>query len=69
MYKGQYENDSRNGRGEMYWTDGSFYRGEWQNGIQHGRGEIYIPGEGVKRGVFQNNTLVEVVEFEEQQKG
>lgn len=31
-YKGQFSNDKRHGKGEMYYTDGSRYVGNWSQG-------------------------------------
>jgi hypothetical protein len=32
-YIGCYENDFRQGYGEMYWNDGSIYKGWWLKGV------------------------------------
>mmetsp|Transcript_18560 Transcript_18560/g.16162 ORF Transcript_18560/g.16162 Transcript_18560/m.16162 type:complete len:203 (+) Transcript_18560:286-894(+) len=40
IYKGQWYNGMRHGRGEQYWTDGSQYVGYWRNNMANGKGRL-----------------------------
>ena len=40
-YEGDFKNDKPNGRGILYWNDGSKYEGEWKNDIKEGKGIMY----------------------------
>lgn len=39
VYKGDWHNDKRAGKGEMTYSDGSVYTGEWKNDKKNGSGE------------------------------
>ncbi len=41
MYKGQYQNDKKEGFGVYHLSDGRRYEGWWRNGKQHGLGIMY----------------------------
>jgi hypothetical protein len=68
-YKGSYQNDYKQGYGEMYWADGSIYRGFWENGVQSGLGLMIFKDGLRKAGFFEDNIykkpLRSIEEFEE----
>ncbi|EGR30444.1 IQ calmodulin-binding motif family protein, putative [Ichthyophthirius multifiliis] len=40
VYKGQWLNGKRHGRGIQFWQDGSVYQGEWENDKANGNGRL-----------------------------
>lgn len=60
-----YQDDERNGYGEMCWTDGSVYKGEWKKGIQNGRGVMTMPDGRIKDGIFEANIFKGAVKVRE----
>nr|CAD55810.1 p38 protein [Tetrahymena thermophila] len=40
VYKGQWKNGMRHGRGKQLWKDGSIYEGYWKNNMAHGKGRL-----------------------------
>ena len=55
FYSGNFNEDERDGYGEMHWTDGSTYKGDWKRGIMHGKGKMILPSGEIKAGRFDNN--------------
>lgn len=45
MYKGQYQDDKKNGYGIYCWQDKRQYQGYWLVGKQHGLGIYSVPSE------------------------
>ena len=46
IYKGQWKNGKRHGKGELFWRDGSYYQGQWKNDKIEGKGKvIYANGD------------------------
>ena len=43
IYKGEWKNGKRNGKGESIWPDGSYFIGFWKNDKAHGKGRLYYP--------------------------
>ena len=41
LYDGEWDNNTMNGDGNMYWSDGSHYHGNWKNGSREGTGTLY----------------------------
>jgi len=41
-YKGEWNNDVKEGLGKMLYADGSKYEGEWMANKRHGRGTLFI---------------------------
>jgi len=41
-YEGEFNNNSRSGRGDYYWLSGDYYQGEWQNNQKQGFGRFFI---------------------------
>ena len=50
----------------MYWTDGTIYKGLWEKGSQNGPGILILPNGDKFAAIFEGNTLVLVLESEEQ---
>lgn len=45
VYTGEYQNDMKNGYGELYNPDGTLsYRGEWKNDYPNGKGTTIANG-------------------------
>ena len=63
-YEGNFDQDFRNGYGEMRWNDGSVYRGNWIKGKQDGYGEYTRDGE-LYEGIFKDNVYIGKSELEE----
>ena len=42
-YKGQWENNKKNGSGTMKYSDGSEYNGQWENDKKNGSGTMKYP--------------------------
>ncbi|EGR28088.1 IQ calmodulin-binding motif family protein, putative [Ichthyophthirius multifiliis] len=40
IYKGQWKNSKRHGRGIQYWPDSSVYQGDWENDMANGQGRL-----------------------------
>ncbi len=40
IYKGQFKNNLKNGKGTMKYYDGSFYSGEWKDDEYHAKGTL-----------------------------
>ncbi len=38
VYRGEWRDGDKNGKGEFSWFDGDRYDGEWLNGVMHGKG-------------------------------
>lgn len=38
IYTGSWDDNSKNGEGEMIYPDGTIYRGNFINNLRHGRG-------------------------------
>jgi hypothetical protein len=55
VYKGNYNQDERDGFGEMVFTDGTIYKGNWHRGLQTGKAQMILPDGTMKEGYFSNN--------------
>jgi hypothetical protein len=44
IYKGNYQNDKKNGTGTYKWKNGTIYEGDFLNDLKHGEGVIYYEG-------------------------
>ena len=56
-YEGEWENDSRNGRGNQYWTDGKKFQGLWKYGQKHGKGKLYNANGDWYEGEWKEGSL------------
>jgi hypothetical protein len=57
-YEGEFANGSRNGYGEMIYSNGDIYRGPWLNNKRHGEGTYIFADSGTTyttRMVFEND--------------
>lgn len=43
IYKGQWKDGKRHGRGIQFWPDGSVYQGDWVNDMADGKGRLIHP--------------------------
>ena len=59
MYKGDYENDLKHGRGVYSYPDKSFYDGEWHKGKQHGQGKYVDSSGNAKIGIWSNGKFAQ----------
>ncbi len=53
IYKGEYFNGLKHGKGVFYFANGKIFKGEWKNGQKNGNGELKI-GEQVIKGIWNN---------------
>ena len=40
-YEGNFEHDLRQGKGKMWYKDGSWYEGSWNQDMRHGDGKYF----------------------------
>ena len=52
-YKGAWNNDMRNGDGEMVWNNGETYIGEWEKDVMHGYGIFTWPDGSTYEGMWE----------------
>ena len=60
IYKGEFNDDQKNGYGEEKYSDGSIYKGEFKNGLKDGKGILILKNEN-------NENLVYNGEFKKDQ--
>ena len=54
-YEGEFKKDKREGKGIMYFKNGSKYEGEWKNDLIEGKGIFYDNDGNRYEGEFKNN--------------
>jgi len=52
-----WNDNKRNGWGEMTYTNGGVYEGNWKNGKRHGKGKYTYAGGVVYEGNWENNMV------------
>ena len=55
VYKGQWLNGKRHGRGKLLLKSGRVYEGNWQNGVGHGKGRMIQKKGRVYEGDWVND--------------
>jgi hypothetical protein len=40
VYKGQWVNDKKHGKGEYRYPNGDVYYGDWYENLKHGKGKV-----------------------------
>jgi len=54
-YIGEYHRGKRNGKGKMYYPDGSIYDGQWADNQRNGQGNYTYANGDVYEGIWVNN--------------
>jgi len=57
IYKGQWKNGKRHGRGEQIWPDGSIYQGHWEDDTRNGRGRFVNKRGDLYEGGWKNDGI------------
>ena len=55
MYRGTWLGGFRDGKGEIFWKDGTSYQGEWVLGTAHGQGQFVDKVGNIYEGSFFNS--------------
>ncbi|EAS04950.1 IQ calmodulin-binding motif protein (macronuclear) [Tetrahymena thermophila SB210] len=55
IYKGQWNNGLRHGRGIQFWPDGSVYQGDWVEDMADGKGRLIHPDGDYYQGDWQKD--------------
>lgn len=55
IYRGEWENGKRNGKGEQYYPNGAMYQGHWKNDQRHGKGRFVDPSGEMYDGEWFND--------------
>ena len=54
-YIGEWENDRKNGKGQLYFGKLHYYDGEWENNVRSGLGQIYKNGTLIFNGTWSDD--------------
>jgi hypothetical protein len=55
IYKGEWKENKRQGKGQFYFTDFATYNGNWENDMRNGQGEFIFPDGASYTGEFVKN--------------
>lgn len=58
IYRGNFENGKRQGKGTFFYMNGSQYTGDWFVDEKHGEGVFIYPDGKIFGGMFQNNRMI-----------
>lgn len=58
MYFGEVVNFKKEGKGYLFFSDGSKYTGEFQNGMISGMGTYFVDDKPVSKGLWANGELM-----------
>lgn len=57
-YKGEWNEDVKEGKGSYKWENGAFYNGAWKDNKRSGYGEMKLPDGTLLKGIWENDRLV-----------
>lgn len=58
LYRGQRENNLRNGLGIQIFPNGYFYYGMWKNNMANGKGKLLYTDGTYYKGLYENNSII-----------